>query len=76
MSRRVCDDELTLVCCKITIGDVNCDALLAFSGKPVHEERKIKRFALCAMFLGVSFKCGEEIVRRKICIKEQTTNKC
>ena len=71
MAGRVSNNEFPLFGRKKTIGNINCNALFSFGGKPVNQQGKIDIFALRAHFTAVSFKTGQLVFKNHFAVIKQ-----
>ena len=74
--RAIGDDELAPVRREIAIGNIDRDALFAFGGQPVDQQRKVDGFALRAKALAVALKRGKLIVEQRFRLEKQTPDQC
>ena len=64
MPRAIGDDEFAFLCGEEAIGDVNRNALFAFGGQPIHQQRKVNVLTLGAHALGIGLQ------RRQLIFKD------
>jgi hypothetical protein len=71
VSRTISDNELALFGCEKAIGDVDRDALFAFGGEAIDEEREIDLLPLRAHPLAIGFERSELILKDHLAVVEQ-----
>jgi hypothetical protein len=71
VTRAIGHDELALVGGKEAVGHIDGDALLAFGGQTVDQQREIHIFALGAVFGGILFQGGQLVVEQAFGVVQQ-----
>ena len=71
MPRAIRDDELALFGAEKAIGDVDRDALFAFGGKAINQQREVDLLPLRALLLAVGFQRGQLILEDHLAVIEQ-----
>ena len=70
MARRIGDDELAFLSREESVCDVDRDALFAFGGKTVDEQRKVDFLALRADALAIRLERGQLILEYHFTVVE------
>ena len=71
MARAIGHDELAFVGGKEAVGHIDGDALLAFGGQAVDQQREIHGFALGAVLGGIFFQRGQLVVEQALGVVQQ-----
>ncbi len=74
VARAIGHDELTLVGGKEAVGHIDGDALFAFGGQAVDQQREIHFLALGAVFGGILFQGGQLVVEQAFSVVQQAPN--
>ena len=74
VTRRICDDELTLVSREEAVGYVDRNALLTFGCETVNKKREVDVLALCTNAFGIGLKRVQLIFEDHLGIVEHTTD--
>ena len=70
MARRIGHNEVAARCGKVAIGDINGDALLAFSFKPIQQQREVRRVTGGTMALAIGGKRDVSILKNQPAIMQ------
>jgi hypothetical protein len=73
VARRVGDDELALSRCKVTVGDVDRDALLTFGFEAVGQQRQID-FVANGTLIFRARQCGELVAQHRFAVVQQAAD--
>ena len=76
VSRRVGHDELAGLGREEPVGDVDGDALFAFGGEAIDQEREVELAALCADLLRVGFERGEVVLEDELGLVQEAPDQC
>ena len=74
VTRAVGDDELALVRVEVAVGHVDGDALLAFGGQTIQQQRVIDALPLGAVPAAVLLQRGQLIVEQPLAVVQQATD--